>query len=1389
MSLREFLDALSSEGIHLRLDGEDLVVNAPEGALTADLRHQLKERKEEILLFLEQGSRAQTQGVVIPKRPAGARLPLSIAQEGLWLALEGGMSRSSFNLPAAFWLTGTLHHGALAQSLQAMVARHESLRTSIQTDDFGPCQQVSPEVSVSLQEIDLRHLPMEKRRAEAKRRMTVDAGLPFDLKQAPLVRFALYTLGDQDHALYMLASHLIWDGWSFDILLKELTEGYEARVSQREPDLPPLDLQYGDFAIWQRAWVQGQEHEAQLEFWRKRLAGPLPVLQVPTDHLRPPQQSFRGANEEILIEPGIAQSVSRLARRQGSTTFMVLAAALDVLLHRWSGQDEIILGCPQAGVQSPELEKMIGFFVNTLVMRTSLEDDPTFLDLLDRVRRERLEITANKDVPFGHVVAAVAPPRDPSRTPLFQALFTYQDGRQRQQYMGQVALDQFHIETGHIQTDFMFWIKEYEHGLEMGIEYATDLFESSTIQRLLNSYRHLLTAIVARPQVHVSELQVQGDAELQRQLAQGQGPESMHLRGFCLHQVLERRLARDAQVVAVRAGQEQLTHGELHQQANVVAAALRERGVGPEVVVGLCLDRNPRLIVAMLGILKAGGAFLPLDPAYPKARLDMLLQEAKVEHLVVEAGTVDAIGERPQHVLDIDGLLQEAAASTAKSDQESTLLENLAEPEHLAYVMFTSGSTGRPKGVMVEHRNVVNLLEGVRHRFRASRRSVCLAATSISFDISIFEIFGSLAFGAELVLAADPRSATRQPGQANIPALLREHQVTHFQCTPSQGLMLLGEAAGRNALSELEQLVLGGEVFTPELATELQGLGINTIINGYGPTECTVYATMEEVEEVQGIVPLGNPLANTALYILDASRKPVPQGVPGELVIGGAGVARGYLGQPELSSHRFVPDPYRTGLDARMYRTGDIVRRRNDGSLEFVGRNDHQVKIRGVRIELGEIENALEGHPAVREAAVAVHEVQAGDQRLAAYVVPDPGTAEPIDADALRLWLGEGLPAYLVPAAIMVLESFPLTANNKIDRKALPQPESFSTGVMSETHAPPRNDQELRLAVHWQELLGIPTVGIDDDFFALGGHSLLALELVKRLSTDFNREIPLASIFANPTVRQLANAMRLGVDEGKANAILLNADGGSTPLFCVSGVHLYYELARAMTDGHPVYGIFIPPPEGVPDVPALAKAYVRAIREKQESGPYHLAGFCFGGVLAYEIAQQLHAQGEDVGSLTLMESFLDRGWSRKPLRTALEAFKLLFRKGPMAVLRKFKARNGEAQIADPVQEEEAVEPAIQEDNRRLQSSFYVHATKNYEGSIHEYPGNILYYRAADEKISPIYRVLPGGGFAELAKGGLEYHSTAGDHLGILTKVHVTSIAKRIAQVMRRGARR
>jgi amino acid adenylation domain-containing protein len=1377
VSLRELLDRLRAEGIRLRLDGEELVVNAPEGALTEGLREELRGRREEIVTFLAQGAESTAAGVVIPRREPGTRLPLSIAQEGLWLALEGGMSRSSFNLPAAFWLTGPLDRTCLRGSLQAMVDRHESLRTAIRVDERGPHQVVQDRVPLPFEVVDLTHLPADRRRAEAERRMTADAGEPFDLERAPLLRFALFALGEEEHALYLLASHLIWDGSSFDIFLQEMTEGYQAALEGRPPRLEPLELQYGDFTLWQRVWVEGEEHDRQLAFWKDRLAGPLPVLQVPTDHPRPPRQSFRGANEEILIEPGIAQAVGRLARRQGCTPFMLLAAALDVLLHRWSGQDEIILGCPQAGVHSPEMEKMVGFFVNTLVMRTSLGDDPTFLDLLDRVRRELFEVMANRDVPFGHVVAAVAPPRDPSRTPLFQALFTYQDARQRQKYLGEVALDQFHIQTGHIQTDFMFWVKEYDHGLEMGIECATDLYEADTVQRLLASFRHLLTAVVAHPELHVSELSVQGDAELRRQLEQGQGPEASSLRGWCAHQVLERRLAAAGGEVAVRAGEESLTHGELHAQAEALALRLQAAGVGPETLVGICLDRGPRLVVAMLAVMKAGGAFLPLDPAYPQARLDLLMEEAGALHLVHEQATAAAVGRDCTRLdLDAPGPLPEAA------------LVRHDDPNQLAYVLFTSGSTGRPKGVMVEHRQLVNLLEGVRDRFRATRRGVCLAATGVSFDISLVEILGSLAFGLELVLAADPRSAARRPGQADVPALMKEHRVTHFQCTPSQAVMLLGERAGREALAGLEQLLLGGEVFTPELATELLDLGIPRVINGYGPTECTIYTTMEDVEEVHGAVPIGRPLANVSLYILDARMKPVPQGVPGELVVGGDSVARGYLGQPELTAHRFLADPYRVGLGARMYRTGDRVRRVNDGSLEFLGRDDHQVKVRGVRIELGEIENALEGHPAVREAVATVHELSGGDQRLAAYVVLREEGVEP---DELRRWLDEALPAYMVPPALVVLDRFPLTANNKIDRKALPLPDSFAVGRDGAELALPRNDQELRLANLWQELLGVEEVGIDEDFFALGGHSLLALDLVKGIEAEFGREVALATIFAHPTVRGLAASLSLGVDEGASKAILLNHDGGGAPLFCPSGVHLYYELARAMPDGHPVYGIFIPPPGGTPDVPTLARAYIEVMREVQPQGPYHLAGFCFGGVLSYEIAQQLRAMGEEVGSLTLMESFLDRGWSRKMIRTGFEAVKLLFRQGPTAFLRKLRAKLGAGDAAPPPPEELADEGegSIQEDSRRLQSSFYVNATRNYEDVIQPYPGGILYFRAADEKISPVYRVQPGGGFAELAEGGLQYHSTAGDHLGILTKVHVTPLAKRIARQMREGARR
>jgi amino acid adenylation domain-containing protein len=1389
VSVRALLADLRAKGIYLRAEDGELVCSAPDGALTDEIREQLLTHRIALVKFLEQGQGGARRTSRIARRDAQARLPLSIGQESLWISLEGGMAPSAFNLPAAFWLHGPLRADLLEASLRAILARHESLRTSVRVVDGVPEQCVHAEAELPLERVDLRALPRDARRIEAQRLMAEDTRRPFDLARAPLVRFALYHLGDDEHALYLVASHMVWDGWSFDVFLEELASHYESLENGRAVELDQLVVQYGDYTVWQREWVRGDEYRRQLQFWKQRLEGVAPVLDLPTDRPRPPRMSFQGGSRESLIPPGVARAVGDLARRHGCTPFMVLAAAFNILLYRWSAQEEVTVGYPQAGVDTAEQERMIGFFVNTLVMRTAMGDDPTFLDLLRRVREDLLAGAAHKDVPFGHVVAAVAPPRDASRTPLCQVLLTYQDARRRRIAMGRVAIDQFHVKIGHAQTDFMFWIKEYEAGQQFGMVYAADLFDEATVDRMLESFRQILGGIVANPEGRISDLPVQSDTEARKQFEAGQGREMHHHRGTCLHQLVERSAARTPDAPALRFGDETWSYQRLEERSNRLAQHLRGIGVGPGILVAVCLDRTPDLVAALLAVLKAGGAYLPLDPAYPPARLALLLEDARARIVIGDSATLPLLDVSGLDVLDLD------AAAAAIAARPVTPVANLADPSDLAYVMYTSGSTGQPKGVMVEHRNVVNLLEGMTERFRARGRGVCLTASSISFDFSVHEIFGNLAHGFEIVLASDPRAAKRMSGSADLPALIERHGVTHFQCTPSQALLLLAEDAGRRALGRLEQILLGGEAVSAELATELRRLVPGVVLNGYGPTETTVFATIEDVDAVLGPVPLGRPLPNVSLYILDSRLRPVPQGVPGELVIGGEGVSRGYLGQPELTARRFLPDPYRAGGDARMYRTGDVVRRRGDGKLEFLGRNDHQVKIRGYRIELGEIENLLERHPAVREAVVTVHEVSPADRRLAAYVRWREAAAARPD---LRAYLAERLPGYMVPAAVVALDAFPLTPNNKIDRAALPVPPGFlssRTTAQRERSAAPHSDQELRMAALWREVLGVPSVGADDDFFALGGHSLLALELLRRFKSEFGRDLPLALLFSHPTVRGLAAALEVKAGDGPSSAILLNGGGGGAPLFCICGVYLYNDLASEMPNGHPVYGIFIPAQDGVPDVPSLARSYIEVIRRRQPNGPYHLAGFCFGGLLAYEIASQLREAGEEIGSLTLIESYLRRGWSFQPSYVVRNAIRLLFRRGPKAVWRRIQLQFGRRSEAQRTTPRKPRAPGVggqlvfDAGDPDYQAVYFSRATRRYERSIRPFDGRILHFRAADEPTSGIYKVQPDGGFASLARGGIAIYATPGTHRGILTRENVSQITRVIARQMQESESR
>lgn len=1133
MTTLEFLTYLRHLDVKLWTRGDGLGYSAPPGTLTPELRAQIIERKTEILAFLgEAETAANLDGAAIPPASRTGRLPLSFAQQRLWFLDQFQPGSPVYNIPIALRLSGRLDIAALEHSLAGIVCRHEALRTTFAVAADEPVQVIAAEANSpetqTLRLIDLQHLPSAERETEVRRLATAEARRPFDLTRGPLLRVTLLRLKAETHVLLLTMHHIISDGWSLDLFLRELAALYQAYTAGEPSPLPDLPIQYADFAVWQRTWLQGEVLKTQLAYWRQQLGGDLPVLQLPTDRPRPPLQTFNGATHVFRLPTSLVRSLKTLSEQEGVTLFMTLVAAFKVLLYRYTGQTDIVVGTPSANRNRPELEGLIGFFVNMLLLRTNLDGETTFRNLLRQVREVTLGAQAHQDLPFEQLVEAIQPERDLSRQPLFQVMFNLVleplDGAN----LPGLTVEPIQVDSGTAKFDLTLQFRQAERDLRGELEYNTDLFDAATIRRMAGHFQTLLEGIVIDPDQRPGDLPLLTTAERRQLLVSWNQTHLPYSPNDCFHQRFEDQVEAQPDSIAIRFEDHQLTYAELNRRANQLAHTLQRSGVEPGVLVGICVERSLELVVGLLGILKAGGAYVPLDPAYPAERLALMIEDARIPILL----THDQ-GRAGMAAPDIRVICLDSDWSTIAQESEANPDTSVTGTD-LAYVIYTSGSTGRPKGVQIPHQALVNFLTTMQQAPGLTAQDSLLAVTTISFDIAALELYLPLMCGGQVVLAGREVATDG----VKLLALLESSGATVMQATPATWRMLL--AAGWSERRSLK-ILCGGEALPTELARQLSERG-SSLWNLYGPTETTIWSSLYQVEPAQSAEPpreaielIGRPIANTELYVLDSHLQPVPVGVPGELYIGGAGLAVGYLNRPELTAEKFIEHPFSDGIGARLYKTGDRVRYRPDGNLEFLGRLDHQVKLRGFRIELGEIESLLDRHPGVRAAIVTLYEAGPDDQRLVAYVVPAPGQAAQAQTlpDELRPYLQTRLPHYMLPSSVIVLETFPLTPNGKIDRRALPPPDT-GWADRAEMVRPPRTPIEQTLAELWAGVLRLERAGIDDNFFELGGHSLLATQLIARIRETFQVELPLRRLFERPTIAGLAEILA-GHTAGQTN--------------------------------------------------------------------------------------------------------------------------------------------------------------------------------------------------------------------------------------------------------------
>jgi len=1206
------------------------------------------------------------QALSLKRIPRDGELPLSSAQMRLWLFDQLEPGSPAYNVPIQHDFKGRFDLVAFERGLTEIVRRHESLRTSYLRVDGCPIQKIGSPELFRVQVVDLQGLPKSAQEQEVARLASLDARQPFDLGRAPLMRARLLKKAPDEHVLLLNFHHIAFDWWSLGVFEEELGALYDAFLRREEASpLPDLPLQYVDFAAWQRQWLQGEILQEQLDYWRKKLSGTLPVLELPTDHPRPAVQTYNGSIVCSVLSGKLTEALKILSQREGVTLFATLLGAFKVLLQRYTGQDDILIGAPIAGRNRTEIEGLIGFFVNTLVMRTDLSGDPTFRQLLRRVQETTLGAYAHQDLPFEKLVEVLNPERDSSRSPMFQVMLSMLNTPVQPLHLSGLQNRRTLPPNGASKFDLTLFAMEASGELSFICEYNTDLFHVDAIERLLGHLAVLLEGIVADPDRPLSELPLLPTKERQQLLTGWNDTQVAYPQEVLLHELFEAQVDRSPEAVAVEYDGKQLTYRELNQRANQLAHYLRTLAVGPETLVGVCMERSLEMVVALYGVLKAGGAYVPIDPEYPQERIGYMLEDAGLSVLLTQRRVLGRLPAGGAKTLCLDDEWNQIAG------KETANPSKVPTPANLAYMIYTSGSTGKPKGAMNTHRGICNRLLWMQGQYQLTEADRILQKTPASFDVSVWEFFWPLLTGARLVLA--------KPGGHQDPAylisLITEQRITVAHFVPSMLAIFLAESEVERCVS-LRHVICSGEALPFILQEQFFKLLPAQLHNLYGPTEAAVDVTHWTCrrDDQRNIVPIGKPVANTQIYILDKYLHPVPIGVSGDLYIGGVQVGRGYHNRPDLTAERFVPDPFSADPAARMYKTGDLCRWLADGNVEYLGRSDFQVKVRGLRIELGEIEAVLDRHQAVRQCVVVAREEPPGDKILVAYVERQAIGPAPAVAD-LRAYLAEHLPAYMIPSIFVVMDKLPLSPNGKIDRKALPPPHQGRIEVAREFVAP-RDPIEQMLAQIWSEILSVRRIGIHDNFFELGGHSLLAVRIMAEIERLVKKRLPLATFLQAPTIADLADVLRKEDWKPSWSSLTpIRAGGSKPPLFLMhshgGNVLEYYPLAKYLEADQPVYALQARGLDGniIKDqsFEEMAAAHLAELRTLQPEGPYFLGGYCLGGLLALEAAQQLSAAGEEVALVLLIQSInptyayfrpdltiFQRSWYRTTKRIDLE---------------------------------------------------------------------------------------------------------------------------------------
>jgi amino acid adenylation domain-containing protein len=1187
------------------------------------------------------------------KLRAAKYFPMSFAQQRLWFLDQIQPGSPLYNIPSVVPLRGTLNLVALQKALNEVVRRHEVMRTTFARVNEQPMQVIAPSASPVLSVADLRELAEDCREVEMRRLYEVEGKISFDLARGPLLRVKLLWLRPEEQLLIFTVHHIIFDGWSAGVLLKEITALYQSFCRSAPSPLPELSIQYADFAVWQHKRLRGDLLEKGIAYWKEQLQGIPVVLNLPRDRSTTKAPQAAGAELSLVVPAPLSQQLKSLSQHEGATLFMLLLAAFQTLLHRYTGQSTIVVGTPIAGRDRAELEALIGLFVNTLVLRADYGDDPTFRQLLARVKQTALEAYAHQSVPFERVVEELRPERGLDYSPLFQVMFSLQSvayGESELERLSSFGNEVKSIGAGLdlplSKFDLTLSAVETKTRLYCSLQYRTDMFDESTIRRLLENFRVLLQSIVDAPDDHVSALPILAAAEARRLIVEWNDTDKDYPSELSVAQMFAAQAERTPEGIALVCRARQISYRKLNERAGRLAGLLRTRGVRTEVLVGLFAEPSPEMIVGLLAVLKAGGAYLPLDPAASPQRLKSLLADAQASLVLTPAHLSSRLREDTTAVV----LLDEDDKFTAP-ESEAELAER--GPAQAAYVIYVSDSQGKPRGIVIEDRQVANSLQILAEHVTFAPGTSWAVQSPLTANSAQKLILASLCGGATLhVIAGDQATATAPRDQH-----LAQVPIDGLLIAPSQLVTMLGDMGVDSPLPR-RWLVLGGEPARREWIEELQAKFPDlSVVNHYAPTEATgagltCLVKNASVDHVDRDIPVGRPSPNTKTYVLDLRLQPVPIGVAGELYIGGDFLARGYLNRVRETAEKFIPDPFSRSHGARLYKTGDVARQLPDGNLLLLGRTgDRQLKIRGFRIEPEEVEVVLRPHPSVRETLVMAQEDALGSKQLVMYLVAADDDDDESGVRAV-VWqmLKKSLPVEMLPSAIIFLDELPLAADGKVAVQLLPSPYAAISEAPREFVAP-RDTIELQLALIWEGLLGVAPISVTDNFFDLGGHSLLAIRMMAKAHQQLGRRIPLAALFERGTIEHLAAMVRLGTDaEAESPLVAIQPRGDRQPFFCVhgigGGVIDYLHLARHLGTEQPFYGLQATGADADSSVEGMASRYLEAVRKVQPGGPYLLGGWSFGGLIAFEMARQFQELGQEVAMLALFDSiapgFIDR---------------------------------------------------------------------------------------------------------------------------------------------------